>query len=72
MTLNEKVGLQLRMRRLEKRMSIEQVAEQFGVVKNTISYMELGKKKITVDDVKRYSEIVGCDWITILKNAEEY
>lgn len=72
MTLNEKIGLQLRMRRMEKKMTIEEVADLLGVAKNTVSYMELGKKKITVEDVVKYSEIVGCDWITILKNAEEY
>lgn len=72
MTLNEKIGLQLRMRRMEKKMTIEEVAGRLGVVKNTVSYMELGKKKITVEDVVKYSKIVGCDWITILKNAEEY
>lgn len=72
MTLNEKIGLQLRMRRMEKKMTIEEVADRLGVAKNTVSYMELGKKKITVEDVVKYSEIVGCDWIIILKNAEEY
>ena len=70
MTLNEKVGLQLRLKRVERRMTLEQVAEKMGVVKNTISYMELGKKNITVEDVQKYCEVLGCDWIDILRKAE--
>ena len=71
MTLNERIGLQFRILRLEKRMSIEQVADLLGVAKNTVSYMELGKKKITVDDVITYAEIFGVDWISILEKADQ-
>ena len=71
MTLNERIGLQFRILRLEKRMSIEQVAEKLGVAKNTVSYMELGKKKITVDDVITYADIFGVNWISILEKADQ-
>ena len=71
MTLNERIGLQFRILRLEKRMSIEQVADKLGVAKNTVSYMELGKKKITVDDVITYAEIFGVNWISILEKADQ-
>lgn len=70
MTMDEKIGYELRSQRLLKRMTLEQVAEKMGVTKNTISYMELGKTRITVDGLKRYCEVVGCSWIDILERVD--
>lgn len=68
--LGKKIGFELRSQRLLKRMSLEEVAERMGVSsRNTISYLELGKKSIEVEELIRYCEIVGCDWIHIMQTA---
>ena len=67
MNLNEKIGFELRNKRLLNRMTIQQVADKVG--KNTISYYELGKIKITINDLISYCEAVGCDYIEVLKKA---
>ena len=69
MTLNEKIGFELRSQRLLKRMTIQQVADKLGKSKNTVSYYELGKINITINDLIDYWEAVGCDYIEILKKA---
>lgn len=69
MTLNEKIGFELRSQRLLKRMTIQQVADKLGKSKNTVSYYELGKINITINDLIDYCEAVGCDYIEILKKS---
>lgn len=69
MTLNEKIGYELRSQRLLKRMTIQQVADQLGKSKNTVSYYELGKINLTINDLIEYCTVVGCDYIEILKKA---
>ena len=69
MNLNEKIGFELRNKRLLNRMTIQQVADKVGKSKNTISYYELGKIKITINDLISYCEAVGCDHIEVLKKA---
>lgn len=46
MTLNERIGYELRSQRLLRRMTIQQVANKLGKSKNTVSYYELGKIKL--------------------------
>ena len=69
MNLNEKIGFELRNKRLLNRMTIQQVADKVGKSKNTISYYELGKIKITINDLISYCEAVGCYYIEVLKKA---
>lgn len=70
MTLNEKIGYEMRTQRLIHRLTLEIVAARMGVAsKNTISRMELGKTQITVEDLKKYCEAVGCSWISVLEIA---
>lgn len=71
MTLNERIGFEMRSQRLLKRLTLEEVATRMGIKsKNTISRMELGITKITVEDLEKYCEAVGCDWIDVLRKAE--
>lgn len=50
--LDKKIGFELRSQRLLKRMSLEEVAERMGVSsRNTISYLELGKKSIEMEKI---------------------
>lgn len=70
MTLNEKIGYEMRTQRLIHRLTLEEVAARMGVAsKNTISRLELGKTQITVEDLKKYCEAIGCSWISILQKV---
>lgn len=55
MTLNERIGFEMRSRRLLKRMTLEEVAKGMGFAsKNTVSRMELGKTMSGIDDTRFY------------------
>ena len=70
--LDKRIGYELRSQRLYRRMSLEEVASKMGVSsRNTVSYLELGKKSIEVEELIRYCEIVGCDWREILLRATD-
>lgn len=70
MTLNERIGFEMRSQRLLKRMTLQQVADGMGVgSKNTVSRMELGITMITVEDLVKYCDVVGCSWIEILEKV---
>jgi transcriptional regulator with XRE-family HTH domain len=72
MTLNERIGFEMRSQRLLKRLTLEEVASRMGIrSKNTVSRMELGITKITVEDLEKYCDAVGCSWIEILRKAED-
>lgn len=69
-TINERIGFEMRSQRLLKRMTLEQVATAMGIAsRNTISYWELGKTGITVEDLVKYCEVVGCSYIDVLEAA---
>lgn len=71
MTLNEKIGFEMRNQRLLKRMTLEEVAAKMNIKsRNTISRMELGKKEITVEDLITFCDAVGCSWIELLKTVD--
>ena len=68
--LDKRIGFELRSYRLLRRMSLEEVADKMGVSsRNTISYLELGKKSIEVDELIKYCEIVNCDWKEVMLKA---
>lgn len=70
MTLNERIGFEMRSQRLLKRLTLQQVADGMGVSsKNTVSRMELGITMITVEDLVKYCNVVGCSWIEILEKV---
>lgn len=69
--LNKKIGFEMRSRRLLARMTLEQVASGMGYLsKNTVSRMELGQANITVADLKKFCEVVGCSWIELLEAVD--
>ena len=73
MTLNERIGFEMRTQRLIKRMTQVQVAEKMGLKsKNSISLLEKGVTKITVEDLQNYCDAVGCSWIDILKKVSDH
>ena len=70
MTLNERIGFEMRSQRLLKRMTLQQGADGMGVAsRNTVSLMELGRTMITVQDLQKYCEVVGCSWLEILQKV---
>jgi transcriptional regulator with XRE-family HTH domain len=72
MELNKRIGFEMRNQRLIKRLTLEQVASRMGLAsKNTVSRMELGITKITVEDLQKYCDAVGCSWIELLNNVHE-
>ena len=71
MNINEQIGFEMRNQRLLKRLTLEEVASRMGVKsRNTISLMEKGITKITVVDLQKYCEAVGCSWIDILMKVD--
>lgn len=68
--LNKKIGYEMRNQRLLARLTLEEVAHRMGFSsKNTVSRMELGQAKITVSDLKKFCDAVGCSWVEVLENA---
>lgn len=71
MTLNEQIGYEMRKERERRNYSLAYVASKMGFSsRNTVSKMELGRKQITVDDLERYCDAVGCDMYEILRKAQ--
>lgn len=70
MTVNEQIGLEMRVERIRAKMTLDDVANKMGVKsKNTISRMELGKTEITVVQLREYCKAVGCNYIDILERV---
>lgn len=68
---NKRLGFEMRNQRLLKRLTLEDVAARMGYMsRNSISYMELGNKAITVEDLMSYCDAVGCSWIEIMEKVE--
>lgn len=70
MTKNTTIGMLMRKHRKEKKMTIQQVADKMGKAKNSISLLELGKTGIEVETLQKYCEIIGYDWIELIKEAD--
>ena len=69
--MNKRIGYEMRTQRLIRRMTLSQMAERMGVAsKNTISLMELGKKQISVVDLRRYCNILDVNYFDVLRKAE--
>ncbi len=70
-TVSEAIGYEMRTMRLIERKTLQQVADALNVTKNTISLWELGKTKITCEDLVRYCDVVGCDWAELLNRVKD-
>jgi len=69
--LNTQIGYEMRTQRLIRRLTLTEVAKRLDKAKNTVSYWELGKTMITVEDLKSYCDAVGCNWIEVLENVNK-
>lgn len=63
MTLNEKIGYQMRTERLVRRMTLEDVSKKMGMSASTILRYETGKFPIPVEKLQEYCDVVGCDML---------
>lgn len=70
MTTNKTIGMLMRKHRKEKKMTIQQVADKMGKAKNTVSLLELGKTGIEIETLQKYCDIIGYDWIDLIKEAD--
>ena len=70
MDLNEKIGRELRAERVKNRLSLSDVAKIMGYSsKNTVSKIELGQTQITVEQLQKYCDIVGCNMYDLLRRV---
>ncbi len=68
MTINEKLGTEMRVERIRARMTLDEVAQRMGVrSKNTISRMELGKTEITMEMLINYCNAINFPWKDLLE-----
>lgn len=66
MNINVQIGLLMREERTKKKMSLQEVADKMNLGKTTISAYELGKIAISVENLQKYCEIVGCDFYKLM------
>ncbi len=59
----------MRLHRKQKKMTIQQVADQLGKAKNTISLLELGKTGIDLETLQKYCAAIGDNWLAIIQEA---
>lgn len=66
------VGSQLRQYRINKGLSLEDVAEKVGVTKKTIANYELAATKISPELTKKLLTIYGVDVTSFMNIASQY
>ena len=71
MTTNKTIGMLMRKHRKEKKMTIQEVADRMGKAKNSVSLLELGKTGIEIETLQKYCDVIGYDWITLIKEADD-
>lgn len=68
--MNKKIGSLLREEREKRDLSLADVAFRMGYSsRNTVSKIELGTTQITVDQLQKYCDAVGCDMYEILRKV---
>lgn len=68
-TMNERIGHMLMMSRVDKKMSQTEVADRLGTSKSAVSYLETGKKNITVIELMEFCSLYGAKWDDIIRDA---
>lgn len=68
--LNKKIGTLLRAEREKRNMSLADVASKMGYSsRNTTSKIELGTTQITVEQLRKYCDAVGCNMYDLLRRV---
>ncbi len=68
---NQLLGEELRINRILKKKSLQDVADGLGLHKNTIGYYERGIIPMTALTVKNYCDYLGIDYIEVFKKVSE-
>ena len=68
---DKQLGLEIRMARNEKGLTLEELGESIGYVKATISAWELGKYPISQENLNRINEVLGTNFTKGKKESEE-
>ena len=63
--INRKIGLKLKIERIKRNISQEELAFQAGVNKNTIWKIETGKVSPTVETLAKIAEALDIDFTTL-------
>jgi len=72
MDLNANIGTALRNERSKRKLSLAEVADRMGYSsRNTVSKIELGTTQITVEQLQKYCDAVGCSWVEILEKVSD-
>jgi transcriptional regulator with XRE-family HTH domain len=66
-----KLHIHLRAHRKRRRLTLEKVAAEMGIAKNTLSEKENGIKRITLDELERLAEIYGCSPLALLMAPDD-
>ena len=67
--MNKRIGSLLREEREKRNMSLADVAFRMGYAsRNTVSKIELGTTQITVEQLQKYCDAVGCNMYDLLRN----
>lgn len=66
------VGSQLRQFRINRDLSLQDVADRVGVTKKTIANYELGHTTIKLEMVKRLCQVYGVDFNSLMTIAQQH
>ncbi|SDI14272.1 Helix-turn-helix [Alteribacillus persepolensis] len=68
--VNERIGQNIKCYRLRKKLTQEELAQKTGISKSHVSYLEAGKKNISVYLVCRIAASLGVDVHVLLDQKE--
>lgn len=63
--------IHLRAHRKRRRLTLEKVAAEMGIAKNTLSEKENGIKRITLDEIEKLAEFYGCSPLALLMAPDD-
>lgn len=63
------IGLQLKRKRLSKKMTMQQIADKANITKQAYYYYENGKRSMTISMLVNLCECLELDYATVIKNA---
>lgn len=72
--MNDSIGAKLKILRKGRKLTQEQLAEQLGVNRATISNYEIGRRLPNLNDLKRFAEFygVGLDYFGVVSKDEMF
>ena len=59
--------MNLKEERQRKKLTQQQLADKLGITRQTISHIECGRIKPSIDNAKAIANVLGCDWVNFFK-----